>query len=69
MKMKSLMHYAGLAALILTASFGCGRQQHISTVGTNPEVERRVAKILSSMTLEEKIGQMNQVSAGGDVSS
>ena len=69
MKMKSLMHYAGLAALILTASFGCGRQQHISTVGTNPEVERRVAKILSSMTLEEKIGQMNQVSAGGEVSS
>ena len=69
MKMKSLMHYAGLAALILTASFGCGRQQHISTVGTTPEVERRVAKILSSMTLEEKIGQMNQVSAGGEVSS
>ena len=47
----------------------CGRPQQPSTVGTTPEVEQRVEKILSQMTLAEKIGQMNQVSAGGDVSN
>ena len=39
-----------------------------TTVGTTPEIEKRVANLLSQMTLQEKIGQMNQVSAGGDVS-
>lgn len=39
-----------------------------TTVGTTPEIEKRVASLLSQMTLQEKIGQMNQVSAGGDVS-
>ena len=38
-----------------------------STLGSAPEVEARVDRILSQMTLAEKIGQMNQISAGGDV--
>ena len=57
--------------LVLLAAAGllaaCGRPQRPSTVGTDAEVERRVERILSQMTLAEKIGQMNQVSAGGDV--
>ena len=40
-----------------------------TTVGTSPEVEKRVDALLSQMTLSEKIGQMNQVSAGGDVAN
>lgn len=40
-----------------------------TTVGSSPEVEKRVDELLSKMTLSEKIGQMNQVSAGGDVSN
>ena len=40
-----------------------------TTVGSSPEVEKRVDELLSQMTLSEKIGQMNQVSAGGDVSN
>ena len=38
-----------------------------STIGSDPAVEQRVEKLLSQMTLAEKIGQMNQVSAGGGV--
>lgn len=38
-----------------------------STLGSAPEVEARVDRLLSQMTLAEKIGQMNQISAGGDV--
>ncbi len=56
-----------LSALVLLL-FSCSGQQN-GTVGTNPEVESRVEKILSQMTLAEKIGQMNQVSAGGEVSN
>ncbi len=55
-----------LSALVLLL-FSCSGQQG-STVGSSPEVEKRVETLLSQMTLAEKIGQMNQVSAGGDVS-
>ncbi len=57
-----------LAALLLLAA-ACSGPQKPSTVGTTPEVERRVEQLLSQMTLAEKIGQMNQVSAGGPVSN
>ena len=44
----------------------CSRQAG-TTTGSTPEVEARVDKLLSQMSLQEKIGQMNQISAGGDV--
>ena len=56
-------------AACLTLALSCGRTETGSTVGASPEVERRVEKLLSRMTLAEKIGQMNQVSAGGEVSN
>ncbi len=56
-----------LSALVLLL-FSCTGQQG-TTVGSTPEVEKRVEKLLSQMTLAEKIGQMNQVSAGGEVSN
>lgn len=40
-----------------------------TTVGSSPEVEKRVDALLAQMTLAEKIGQMNQVSAGGEVAN
>ena len=52
--------------LSLCVVLACSRQAGTS-VGSCPEVEARVDKLLSQMTLAEKIGQMNQVSAGGDV--
>ena len=58
-----------ILALSLLAAVSCSRKQAVSTVGTNPDVERRVERLLSQMTLAEKIGQMNQVSAGGDISN
>ena len=53
-----------LAALLLAPS--CSKRTS-STIGSDPAVEQRVEKLLSQMTLAEKIGQMNQVSAGGGV--
>ena len=53
---------------VLLAVVSCtGRKP--TTVGTDAAVEQRVEKILARMTLAEKIGQMNQVSAGGQVSN
>ena len=62
------MHTLSLA-LILLAVTACQEKKQNTTIGSSPEVERRVENILSRMTLAEKIGQMNQVSAGGDVSN
>ena len=53
--------------MVLAAA--CQPARKASTVGTTPEIERRVEQILSQMTLAEKIGQMNQISGGGEVSN
>ena len=55
--------------LALAVLCGCQGQKSASTIGADAAVEARVDKILSQMTLAEKIGQMNQVSAGGDVAN
>lgn len=57
-----------LIMAVLAAAVSC-TQHRTTTVGTTPEIENRVEKLLSQMTLQEKIGQMNQVSAGGDVAN
>jgi beta-glucosidase len=54
--------------LVLAAVVSCTVQK-TTTVGTTPEIEKRVESLLSRMTLAEKIGQMNQVSVGGDVAN
>ena len=43
--------------------------QKVSTVGSTADIESRVDRLLARMTLSEKIGQMNQVSAGGEISN
>ena len=55
-------------ASLLAATVSCAERKP-STVGASPEVERRVDQLLSRMTLAEKIGQMHQVSAGGEVAN
>jgi len=55
-----------LAAVLLLV-LSCQEKKAESTIGADAAVEARVEQILSQMTLAEKIGQMNQVSAGGDV--
>ena len=56
-------------ASLWAVSVSCTTERKPSTVGTTSEVERRVDQLLSRMTLAEKIGQMNQVSAGGEVAN
>ena len=58
-----------ILSTLLAVSVSCTSGRKPSTVGTTPEVERRVEELLSRMTLSEKIGQMNQVSAGGEVAN
>ena len=56
-----------LAVLILLVTACSGQKS--TTVGSDAELEKRIEKLLSRMTLSEKIGQMNQVSAGGEISN
>ena len=56
-------------ATCLLLAVSCQGPKTDSTIGASSETERRVESLLSRMTLAEKIGQMNQVSAGGDVSN
>ena len=64
-----MKHIRNLCLLaVLCAVLSCQKQKS-STIGSTAEVESRVEALLSRMTLAEKIGQMNQVSAGGDVSN
>ena len=65
--MNSIRTLTLLAALATLLS--CTGRKPVSTVGSTPEIEARVESLLSRMTLAEKIGQMNQVSAGGDVAN
>ncbi|MBP7486802.1 MAG: glycosyl hydrolase, partial [Parabacteroides sp.] len=51
--------------LLLAALASC----QSSTSVKSTDVEKRVEELLAKMTLEEKIGQMNQISPSGDVSS
>ena len=57
-----------LILMVLAAVVSC-QERKTTTVGSTPEIERRVDQLLSRMTLAEKIGQMNQVSAGGEVAN
>ncbi len=57
-----------LPVLVLVLTVSCGPREVCSTVNAGAEVERQIDQLLAKMTLAEKIGQMNQVSAGGDVS-
>ena len=56
-----------LSALLLTL-VSCSDRKG-STVGSTADIEGRVDRLLARMTLTEKIGQMNQVSAGGEISN
>ena len=57
-----------ILVVVLVLSTACSGQK-ASTVGSTADIEKRIDKLLSGMTLSEKIGQMNQVSAGGDVAN
>ena len=57
-----------ILAVLLVLAVACTGQK-TSTVGSTAEIEKRIDKLLSRMTLSEKIGQMNQVSVGGEVSN
>ena len=57
-----------ILALVLLLAVACTGQKS-TTVGSTTDIEKRIDKLLSRMTLSEKIGQMNQVSVGGEVSN
>ena len=58
-----------LTALAAAVLLSCTGGKTASTIGATPELEARVESLLRQMTLAEKIGQMNQVSAGGPVAN
>ena len=58
-----------LILAVLVALMAACTGQKPSTVGSSAAVEQRIDKLLARMTLAEKIGQMNQVSVGGEISN
>ena len=50
-----------ILVLFLALAVSCGQPKS--------DIDKRVDSLLRQMTLQEKIGQMNQISAGGDVSN
>lgn len=49
--------------LLFVSLFGCTGKKDAQ----NTQIERRIESLVSKMTLEEKIGQMNQISTSGNV--
>lgn len=62
------MKHIAILSLVTAVALSC-TSRVASTVGAGPDIEKRVERLLSRMTLAEKIGQMNQVSVGGDVAN
>ena len=58
MKMNNLLKTLSLGAIILVLSAGCSDKS---------EIDRKVDRLLAQMTLQEKIGQMNQLSGGANL--
>ena len=63
-----MKHTRILMLAVLAAVVSC-QERKTTTVGSTPETEQRIERLLSRMTLAEKIGQMNQLSGGGDVAN
>lgn len=61
--MKSLAKMS-MALCGFVALSACTHQEQISD-GSNADIESRVESLLSKMTIEEKLGQMNQISSFG----
>ena len=65
--MDRLLHRTRLAALIAFAGVGLAAAAspaaNVTWTGTNPGIEARVDALLAQMTLDEKVGQLNQYSS------
>jgi beta-glucosidase len=60
--MKQVIRTVIVAMLVASVGTACGDKT--SSRG-NDEIDRKVEALLSKMTLDEKIGQMNQITSGG----
>ena len=58
---KKVFLFTALLSLILS----CNRAPRETTSSADREIDHRVDSVLAKMTLEEKVGQMNQISTGG----
>ena len=55
------MKRINLLAIMVLLCVGCVKSVRKHAIATNKDIERRVERILSQMTLEQKVGQMAEV--------
>ncbi len=60
--LKKILLFAGFIILIVS----CNTSPRGMKSSADKEIERKVDSVLAKMTLEEKVGQMNQISTGGE---
>jgi len=53
--------------LLVLAVLSCQKSSNFSSSGTDQEMNKFIQELMQKMTLEEKIGQMNLVSVGFDI--
>ncbi|MDO3695362.1 beta-glucosidase BglX [Wenyingzhuangia sp. chi5] len=63
--MKIIRTYSLLIIVLL--SFENSRAQQLKNMKKNPEIEQKIQALLTRMTIEEKVGQMNQYNGFWDV--
>ena len=66
MKIKNIP-FIGLATILFSLLIACDEVERTNIVTTDNTIEKRVDSLMALMTLEEKIGQMNQYNGFWDV--
>ena len=59
--MKSIRYFLSLL-VVLAAAFSCSKAPvHAPSIPKDPAIEKQIDRILSGMTLDDKVGQMLQI--------
>lgn len=65
--MLKTLRYVTIGLIVLSSFVGRAQERKITSTMNTPDMDKFITNLMSKMTLEEKIGQLNLVSVGFDV--